>query len=82
MGFKYAPVDSLKGCIRIVPEEIFDRYNHYIKEVIPFWHLYNLEYINKSYFEIYNFFQEIYKKYPIVNMLDNKGKVIPKKRVK
>ena len=47
-----------------------------MKEVIPFWHLYKIDYVNKSYFEIYNFLQDIYKKYPIEQKLDQKGKVI------
>lgn len=47
-----------------------------MEEVLPFWHLYKLNYVNKSYFEIYNFLQDIYKNYPIVGKVDKKGKVI------
>ena len=47
-----------------------------MEEVIPFWRLYNLDHINQSYLEIYNFLQDIYNKYPIVNFLDKKGKVV------
>lgn len=47
-----------------------------MEEVIPFWHLYKIDFVNKSYIEIYNFLQEIYKKYPIEKRLDKKGKVI------
>ena len=75
-GYKYAPLDSLVGCTRWVPEEIFDQYIHYMHEVIPFWHLYKEKYVDKSYNEIYNFLQELYYKYPIERMLDRKGKVI------
>lgn len=46
-----------------------------MEEVIPFWHLHKIDFVNESYFEIYNFLQEIYKKYPIENKLDKKGKV-------
>ena len=59
-----------------MPEEIYDKYIHYIYEVIPFWHLYDMDYINNSYIKIYNFLQMIYKNYPIVNKIDNKGKII------
>lgn len=73
---KYIPADSLIGCTRWVPEEIYEQYVHYMEEIIPFWHLYKLDFVNKSYFEIYNFLQDIYKKYPIVGKVDKKGKVI------
>ena len=76
VGPKYVPADSLVGCIRRVPEEVYEQYIHYTKEVIPFWHLYKPNFVNESYFEIYNFLQEIYKKYPIINKVDKKGKVI------
>lgn len=68
-------MDSLVGCSRWVTEEEYARYIHYMKEVIPFWPQYSFEYINQSYWEIYNFLLQIYK-YPIVNMLNSKGKVI------
>lgn len=76
VGPKYAPAESLMGCTRRVPENIYEQYIHYMKEVIPFWHLYKLDFINKSYFEIYDFLQKIYKNYPIEHKLDKKGKVI------
>ena len=76
VGPRAISIDSLNGCTREVPEEVYDKYIHYMNEVLPFWHLYNLDYIDKSYFEIYNFLQEIYKKYPIKQKLDKKGKVI------
>lgn len=59
-----------------MPERVYEQYYYYMNEIIPFWHLYDQEYINQSYFEIYNFLQEIYKNYPIVSMKDIKGKVI------
>ena len=59
-----------------MPEDIYEQYIHYMEEVIPFWHLYKIDFVNKSYLEIYNFLQEIYKKYPIEKRLDKKGKVI------
>lgn len=73
---KYAPTDSLVGCTRWIPEEVYDQYIHYIHEIIPFWHLYKEDYINQSYNEIYNFLNELYKKYPIAKMTDKKDKVI------
>lgn len=73
---KYTPIDSLVGCTRWVPEEIFDQYLHYMDEVLPFWHLYKSSYVNDSYNEIYSFLENIYNNYPIVKQLDKKGKVI------
>lgn len=54
---------------------MYEQYVHYMEEVIPFWHLYDLKFVDKSYSEIYNFLQKIYK-YPIEKRLDKKGKVI------
>ena len=76
VGPRCVSADSLVGCTRWVPENIYEQYVHYMEEVLPFWHLYNLDYVNKSYFEIYNFLQDIYKNYPIVGKVDKKGKVI------
>lgn len=76
IGSKYAPIDSLVGCTRWVPEEIFDQYIHYMHEIIPFWHLYDEKYVNSSYSEIYNFVNQIYKNYPIAKLLDCKGKTV------
>lgn len=76
IGPKCVSVDSLIGCTRLIPEDIYDQYIHYMEEVIPFWFLYDLDYVNKSYFEIYNFLQKIYKQYPIINKIDKNGKVI------
>ena len=75
IGPKYIPADSLIGCTRWVPEDMYEQYVHYMEEVVPFWHLYDLKFIDKSYFEIYNFLQKIYQ-YPIEKRLDKKGKVI------
>lgn len=75
-GHSYAPIDSLVGCTRWVPEDIFDQYIHYTREVVPFWHLYKKQYVDKSYNEIYNFLQKIYQTYPIEKLLDKKGKAI------
>lgn len=75
-GYKYAPIDSLVGCTRWVPEEIFDKYIHYMHEIVPFWHLYKENYVNNSYNEVYTFLQKLYSNYPIEKMLDKKGKVI------
>ena len=76
VGPRCVSADSLVGCTRWVPEDIHEQYVHYMEEVLPFWHLYKLDYVNKSYFEIYNFLQDIYKNYPIVGKVDKKGKVI------
>ena len=48
---------------------------YYMCEVVPFWKLHNMDYINKSYWEIYNFLQKIYQN-PTVNITDDKGKVV------
>ena len=76
IGPKYIAADSLTGCVRWVPEEIYEQYIHYMEEIVHFWHLYKLDYIDKYYFKIYNFLQEIYKKYPILKRVDKQGKVI------
>jgi hypothetical protein len=47
-----------------------------MEEVVPFWHLYDLKYVDNSYLEVYNFLQDIYKNYPIEKRLDKKGKVV------
>lgn len=75
-GHTYAPLDSLMGCTRQIPEELYDQYIHYMNEVVPFWHLYKESYVNTSYNEVYNFLQKIYKEYPIVKLIDKKGKVV------
>lgn len=36
IGPRYVSVDSLVGCTRRVPESIYEKYIHYMKEVIPF----------------------------------------------
>jgi hypothetical protein len=59
-----------------VPENIYEQYVHYMEEVVPFWHLYDLKYVDNSYLEVYNFLQDIYKNYPIEKRLDKKGKVV------
>ena len=73
---KSISIEDLTGCLRWVPEDIYEQYIHYMTEVIPFWHLYNEEYINDSYIKIYNFLQKIYKDYPIEHLLNRKGKII------
>ena len=36
IGPKCASADSLVGCIRRVPEDVYEQYIHYMEEVIPF----------------------------------------------
>lgn len=36
IGPKCVSVDSLVGCTRLIPEDIYDQYIHYMEEVIPF----------------------------------------------
>jgi hypothetical protein len=36
VGPRAISVDSLNGCTREVPEEVYDKYIHYMNEVLPF----------------------------------------------
>ena len=76
VGPKYVSSNSSAGCLRWVPEEVFDKYIHYMYEVMPFWYLYKAEQVNQSYNEISDFLANLYKNYPIEKILDEKGKVI------
>lgn len=72
---KWIIQNSKEGCTRKVNEDTSAQFYHYIKEVIPFWKMYDIEYIKKSYQEIINFlYQEIYNA-PIGQRLDPSGKV-------
>ncbi len=72
-------IKGKEGCTREVPEEIAMQFEHYMKEVIPFWKTYNSNYVRQSYIEIMNFlFNKIYSA-PIGQKLNAEGKVSLKK---
>jgi len=72
---KYVLFKSKEGCTRKVDEETAARFKHYIEEVVPFWKMYDSDYVRQSYFEIMDFlFSKIYTA-PIGQKLDYRGKV-------
>ena len=76
---KYSYQDSLYGCTRWVSEEVAAQYIHYREEVIPYWPQYSSDWVNDSYFEIYNFLQNQIYNQPLAAKFDNKGEIISKR---
>ena len=65
-----------QGCTRKVLKNIEDAYEHYFKEVLPFWKTYSSEKKKRSYQEIIKFlYNEIYSA-PLGQKLNSDGKVI------
>lgn len=73
---KYAPIESLYGCNKWVSEENNAQYIHYMEEVIPYWQQYSKEWVDNSYFEIYNFLQNNIYNQPTAAVLNGKGEAI------
>lgn len=79
------PIETLmwtaeEGCSREVPDEIADKYYHYMEEVRPFWKTKNKEAVNREYLEIINFLYDYVYCAPIKNKIDKDGKVDDRKK--
>ena len=68
-------IHGKEGCTKKVNEDVAAQFYHYTEEVIPFWKMYDKEYVRKSYQEILDFlYQKVYAA-PIGQRLDPDGKV-------
>lgn len=74
LGYIYE--NSKQGCSRKISWDVFNKYEHYINEIIPFWRvIHNQKLISEQYQEIINFFDIDIFSVPIENFYDAKGKV-------
>ncbi len=78
---KTASINTLYGCNKWVSEETAAQYIHYLDEVIPYWKQYPLEWVNNSYFEIYDFLQNQIYNQPTASLLNDKGEAIKNEKI-
>ena len=69
----YVYIDGLKGCNRWVSEDTLNKYLYYMTEEMPFWTLYNSEYVNNSYNKIIAFLENDIYTAPIASLRNNNG---------